>query len=60
MIHPASENLPETVLIGRSTRMVIGEPEALGVLKKLTERKQFEFLVQELNKCFKHYNVLQT
>jgi hypothetical protein len=61
VIHQAPEALSETVLIECSlTRMVIGEPEALEVPRKLTEQEQFEFLIQELNKCFKHYNVLQT
>ena len=60
VIHQVPETLPETVLIECSlTRMVTGEPEALEVPRKLTEQEQFEFLVQELNKCFKHYNVLQ-
>jgi len=61
VIHQVPETLPETVLIECSlTRMVTEEPEALEVPRKLTEQEQFEFLVQELNKCFKHYSVLQT
>jgi len=59
MIQQAPEALPETVILECSlTGKATWEPEALEVPRKLTEQEQFEFMVQELNKCFKHYNFL--